>query len=157
MNLSQYSLPAIWKQLVDTSGLAVQSELRRVKSVAISGPNSLALTISRRYNGSGSLFQDSARLASLEEALGRIVGQRCRIRVDWIDEPPDSTSPGKPTTATIGQQRQQHAELMRIPLVRKVTEILNAQIIKADEGFGVPSSAKPTEAEAAEPSEDEHV
>jgi DNA polymerase III subunit gamma/tau len=156
LDLSDQALPAIWQQILDISGLAVQAELRRVKSTAISAPNSLVLKVSRRYNGSGSLFQDPARLAKVEEALSQIVGQPCKLRVEWTDDPTDSPSAGKsPAAASVGQQRQQRAELMQIPLVKKVTEILNAQIIKADDGFGALSATKPEGAESEVPSEDE--
>ena len=40
-------------------------------------------------------------------------------------------------------------------MVKKVNEILNAQIIKADDGFGAPGTAKPSAAESEEPPEDE--
>jgi DNA polymerase III subunit gamma/tau len=151
--LSPETLPLIWQQLLDKSGLAVQAELRRAKSTAISGPNSLVLAVSRRYNGSGSLFQDAAKLAKIEESLSQIVGQPCKLRVEWTDDPAESAA--KTPAAAMGQQRQQRAELMQIPLVKKVTEILSAQIIKADEGFGVPGNATPSTAETEEPPEDE--
>ena len=109
--------------------------------------------MSRRYNGSGSLFQDATRLTKIEEALSQIVGQPCTLRVEWADDPAESTA--KTPTAATGQQRQQRADLLLIPFVKKVTEILNAQIIKADDGFGALGVARPEAAESAEPPEDE--
>jgi len=136
-SLSTDSIQEIWQQVVSEAGFAAQSELRKANIAAISGPNALVLSVSRRYNGSGSLFQDPARLAKVEEILSRVVGQPCTIRVQWTDVEPEATSGGKTATAAAqGQQRQLRAELLQIPLVKKVTDVLSAQIIKADDGFG---------------------
>ena len=139
------------------SGFATQSELRKTISTAISGPNALAIRVSRRYNTAASLFQDAARLAKIEEILSRLVGQPSRIRIDWIDEPAE-TAPieGKTSTAVAqGQQRQQRAELMKVPLVKLASEILGAQIVRADEGFGI--AAKKSSAEEELESETEET
>ena len=147
--LIEESLPQIWQQLLDKSGFAAQADLRRVKTTAISGPNCLVLSVPRRYNASGSLFQDVARLTKIEEALSQIVGQACKIRVDWTDDvaEPGITAGKTPATATMGQQRQMRAELMQIPFVKKAMEVLNAQIIRADDGFGTAAKANATESD----------
>jgi DNA polymerase-3 subunit gamma/tau len=130
-------LAEIWQQLLTNSGFAFQSELRKTTSPAISGPNTLVVRVSRRYNIAGSLFQDATRLAKVEEILTRIVGQPSTIRVEWLDEAAEAAATSKSSSAVaLGQQRQQRAELMQIPLVKRATDVLGAQIIRADEGFG---------------------
>jgi DNA polymerase-3 subunit gamma/tau len=60
---NEESVSAIWQQLLVESGFAIQADLRKANSPAISGPNALVIRVSRRYNIPGSLFQDaSARL-----------------------------------------------------------------------------------------------
>jgi DNA polymerase-3 subunit gamma/tau len=151
--LSTESLSDIWQQLLTESGFAAQAELRRVNNAAISGPNALVLHVSRRYNVPGSLFQDAARFAKVTEVLSRIVGQPCTLRVEWTDDAPNSANSvtKSPAATTVGQQRLLRSELMQIPFVKKVTEVLNAQIIRADEGFG--TAAKTTDAETEESTE----
>jgi hypothetical protein len=148
--LTPDSLPQIWQQVLTESGFAFQAELRKAKSTAISGPNALVLSVSRRYNAPGSLFLDSARLAKVQDILTRIVGGACSIRIEWIDEPAESSIPGakSPASQAAGQQRQQRAEWMQIPFVKKATDVLGAQIMRADEGFG--AVAKAAEAEVPE-------
>jgi hypothetical protein len=154
VELTPDSLPQIWQQVLAESGFALQAELRKGKSPAISGPNALVLSVSRRYNAPGSVFLDPARLAKVQEILGRIVGAACSIRVEWIDEPTEATSnpsAAKSSSAqAMGQQRQQRAEWMQIPFVKKATDVLGAQIMRADEGFGTAASAKAAEPEAVD-------
>jgi DNA polymerase III subunit gamma/tau len=152
--LSEESFPEIWKQLLINSGFAAQSDLRKVKSPAISGPNTLAFGVSRRYNAPGCLFLDAARLTKVEEALSRIVGQACKIRIEWTDDPVEpALAAGKSQAAAVmGQQRQLRADLMQIPFVKKATEVLNAQIIRADDGFG--TAAKTAATDADDPTDD---
>src|ERR1035438_3898005 len=78
--LTADSLPQIWQQVLTESGFAFQAELRKAKSPAISGPNALVLSVSRRYNAPGSFFLDPTRLAKVQELLSRMVGQACSDR-----------------------------------------------------------------------------
>jgi hypothetical protein len=84
--------------------------------------------------------------------LSRIVGQPCKIGVEWIDDVAESNGSGRsPAAAAMGQQRQLRAELGQIPLVKKVTEVLNAQIIRADDGFGTAAAKSNAEAVTEDP------
>jgi len=142
--LTQESMAAIWQQVLVESGFALQSELRRVNSLAISGPNALDLSVSRRYNTPGNVFTDSAKLSKIGEILTRIVGAKCSLRIAWTDESAESRANGTAKSAaavSMGQQRQLRSELMQIPFVKKAADVLGAQIIRADEGFGAAAKA----------------
>ncbi len=143
-------LPQIWQQVLTESGFAIQAELRKGKTPAISGPNALVLSVSRRYNAPGGFFLDQVRLASVQDVLSRIVGHASTIRIEWIDEPTESATPGAKSSSAqaMGQQRQQRAEWMQIPFVKKATDVLGAQIMRADDGFG--AVAKSADAEAVD-------
>ena len=153
--LTEELLPEIWKQLLIETGFAIQSELRKANSTAISGPNALVLRVARRYNVPEGLFVSLTKLTKVEEALTRIVGQKCTIRVEWTEDTPEPVTPaGKSSpAANMGQQRLQRAELMAIPFVKKVTDVLGAQIIRADDGFG--ATAKTGEVDPEVSTEDE--
>ena len=45
---------------------------------------------------------------------------------------------------------QQRAEWMQIPLVKKAADVLGAQIMRADEGFGAAASVASAEPESAD-------
>jgi DNA polymerase-3 subunit gamma/tau len=153
LTFDQESIQLIWQQLLSESGFAIQSDLRKANNAAISGPNALVIRVSRRYNAPGSLFQDSVRLAKVEEILSRLVGKTSTIRIEWFDEAaePAASSGSKSSTAVaLGQQRQQRAELMQIPLVKLAADVLGAQIISADEGYGAAAKTAETEPETEE-------
>lgn len=133
---SQENLPAIWQQLQSESGFAINSDLRKVISTAISGPNALVMRVSRRYNTTSISFLEPARLSKIEGILTGIVGHPCSARIEWIDDAPAETSGPSSTAVAMGQQRQLRSELLQLPFVKQVSQVLGAQIVRADEGFG---------------------
>lgn len=108
------------------------------------------MRVSRGYNSPASVFGDPAKVAKVQEVLNQIVAVPCSIRIEWLDDATEAANAASksPVAAALGQQRQQRAELQQIPLVKKAAEVLGAQIVKYDEGFG--SAAK---AVAADPDE----
>ena len=142
------SVQIILQQLIDKSGLALQVALRKLESAAISGPNTLVFRAFRRYNVPGTVFADPAQMAKLEETLGQIVGKPCKIRVETVEEPAE-TNGKSAAAAAMGQQRMLRTELLQIPFVRKVADVLGGQIVRADEGFGVTAKPAATETESA--------
>ena len=81
-NFTEESLAEIWQQLLIQSGFAVQADLRKVSSTAISGPNALVMRVSRRYNTPASVFGDPAKLAKVQEVLNQIVDSPCSLRIE---------------------------------------------------------------------------
>ncbi|MBI1830178.1 MAG: hypothetical protein HYR84_01860 [Planctomycetes bacterium] len=156
VSLNDENLPSIWQQVIQESGFALQADLRRISNVAISGPNTLVFRINRRYNSSSGAFHDAAKLAKVQELLERIVGQPCAISIEWTDDAAEPKgSPKTPAAAAMGQQRQARVELMKIPFVKNVVDVLNAQIVRADEGFGATAKADLADADEVPQSSDE--
>ena len=149
--LSEETLPTIWQQLLAQSGFAAQADLRRVSNTAISGPNALVIRVPRRYNIPGCLFAEPAKLTRIQEILGRLTASSCSISLEWLDEAQESAAaPGKTTAAVVmGQQRLQRAELLQIPLVKKAADVLGAQIVRYDEGFGALAKSAATNSDEA--------
>src|SRR5208282_3966890 len=48
----------IWQQVLENIGIALQAELRKVNSLAISGPNTLVFRVYKRYNTNQGSFLD---------------------------------------------------------------------------------------------------
>ena len=147
------SVSEIMQQLISDSGFALQADLRKVNYAAISGPNALVFRVSRRYNTAGSAFTDPTRLSKVAEALSAIVARPAKIQIEWIDEPAETPEGKSAAALAVGTQRQQRAGLLQIPFVKKIAAVLDAQIIRADEGFG--TAAKKTAGEGEETTEGE--
>lgn len=147
--LRSENLDTLWSKVLSDVGFAVAGDLKKVLSLAILGPNTLVLRVSQRYNGTGNGGSplDPSRLAKVEEALRKFTGQPCGVRVEYVKDeeaaPPQTGARGT-ASGTLTPGRQQKAELMQQPLVQKAIDLLGAQIVRADEGFGTPHDGAQT-------------
>jgi hypothetical protein len=73
----------------------------------------------------------------MQEVLRRITGQPCQVRVENAGGslPRSPEPPGEPV-ATISPYRRQRAEASQEPLLKRAIEVLGAQIVQVDDGFG---------------------
>lgn len=141
MPLADDTLTTLWSRVLSDVGFAISGVLKKASSLAISGPNALVLRVSQRYNVPGSSFLDSAQLGRVEEALRKATGQACKVQLDFV---PDEViaGPGDQAAAVQAQAKQQRTELLQLPLVKKAVAALGAQLIRADEGFGMVVGAR---------------
>jgi DNA polymerase-3 subunit gamma/tau len=159
---SEENREAIWMQVTAQSGFALQNDLRRVQSTAISGPNTLEVRVFERYNAAGGGTLDPARIAEgIEALLGRIVGQPCTVRVELVPGEPgpaDRASGATPSAALATAAKQQREKVRQIPLVQKARAVLEADILHADADFGeaaaTPSAAQSGDTESRSDEED---
>jgi DNA polymerase-3 subunit gamma/tau len=156
--LSEENLQAIWQQVIAQAGFAMASDLRKVINVAISGPNSLVLRVSERYNPSGPNAIDPVRLSRIEALVGGVVGQACAVRVEMVRDPGGSTQPAAQSgpTAAATSVRQTRDKVRQLPLVQKARDVLGAEILHVDPEFGETAApAKPADDSAIDGPADE--
>ena len=151
--LTPETLSYVWQQVLANSSLAIRSDLRQA-SVAIFGPNGLVLSVSRRYNRPGSVFTEPTQLAKVIETLHRIV-PACTLRIDWVQDASEPVASKSATAQAMGQQRHMRAEWLQLALVKKAADILGAQIMRADEGFGVKVAPSETADTPVEPPQED--
>jgi DNA polymerase-3 subunit gamma/tau len=154
--LSEESLSRIWAEFLSQAGPMTAGQLQKAQPPAIIGPNALVLRFEARYTSQGEYCQDPTRVARMEEALRRITGHACQIRVEVVrgsalansnesaDDPENSPS----------RYRRQRAEAEKEPLLKRAMEVLGAQIVQFEEGFG---AAPATALERVETAEAEEV
>jgi DNA polymerase-3 subunit gamma/tau len=149
LKFSEENLPAIWQQVIADAGFALASELRKVNSIAISGPNTLVLRVSERYNTPGS-SGDPSRWSRVEPLLSRVVGQPCLVRVEAIAV--QAAQEMQPSGT-----RQLREKVKQLPQVQKARDLFGAEILHVDADFGdVATPAQPSdEANGEEPAEEE--
>jgi DNA polymerase-3 subunit gamma/tau len=145
--LTKENLARIWERMLGQVGGLFAAELKKVADVAISAPNTLVLRFPARYNHSGEQSLDPNRVARLEEALWKITGSRCNLRIDPSadDGPVVSPAHGVEAPETSPPRSRRHrAEAMQLPLIARAMEVLGAQIVQLDEDFGAaPASPAP--------------
>jgi DNA polymerase-3 subunit gamma/tau len=152
--LTEESLPRVWAQVLSQVGPILAMHLGRAESIAISGPNTLAIRFPAAYNADQEFCQEPTRLPRIEEALRKCTGQIWKLRFesvrgDGLSQPPATA---EATDNSPSRQRRLQKEAEKEPLVKRVIEVLGAQLVRVDEGFG----AAPTEAvEGADPADSE--
>jgi hypothetical protein len=146
--LTESTRDAVWTKVLSEVGFTIAGVLKKASSLAIPGPNALVMRVSQRYNVPGGAILDSTQLARVEDVLHKITGQPCNVRVEFIkDEEPAADAGRSAVAPPTAQARQQRAEILQMPLVKKAVEVLGAQLVRADEGFGAPAVPVPDTAE----------
>lgn len=145
-DLSPESLRRVWTDLLAQMGPMMAGNLEKAGIPAISGPNALVLRFPSEYNHQREYCQEPQRLARIEEALRRIAGPAWKVRLEGgtpgaTDEQPEA--PPEPAESTQTRTRRQREEASKEPLVKRAMEVLGAQIIRVDEGFGATRTAAP--------------
>jgi hypothetical protein len=121
------------------------SEIEKGGVPALFGPNTLVLRFPAEYNGSCSYCQDPGRVLRIETLLGKIIGKVVQLRIELANN--GTVRNGSNGVSEVvpppPQQRRQRTELAQDPLVKRAMEILGAQIVRVDEGFGTIPEAAP--------------
>ncbi len=88
--------------------------------------------------------------------MKKVTGQVWHLRIESVSgagvSPPPGTN-GKDAESPISPSRRQRQEAMQLPLVKRVMEVMGAQILDVDEGFGS-AQGDPTDVPEAEPGEE---
>jgi DNA polymerase-3 subunit gamma/tau len=137
--LAEESLARVWQEVLGQVGALLSNELHKAGLPAISGPNTLVLHFQSRYNLSREHCQNPTNVTRIEDTLKKVTGQVWHLRIESVSEanisqPPDTN--GRDKEAPISQSRRQRQETMQLPLVKRVMEVMGAQILDVDEGFG---------------------
>ncbi len=153
--LSVDSLPQVWEEVLKHLGPMVASSLRKGQLPAIFAPNTLVLRFPSSYNSEREHCQQPANVARVEEVLRRITGHGWNVRIESAGGDADSAKKTSDETDNVqSRYKRQRAEALKEPLVRRTVEVLGAQLVDVDEGFGGPSGPSPERGD--EPDREEH-
>src|SRR5262249_20782969 len=91
-----------------------------------------------RYNQAREFCQEPGRLSRIAEVLQRLTGQACQLRVEALsgDQAGGSPNAADDPASQPSRYRRQGAEAEQEPLLRRAIEVLGAQRVRMDEGFG---------------------
>jgi len=148
--LTSANLVMLWNKLLDKAGPMLAGNLEKAGIPAIIGPKTLVLSFPPGYNREQEHCHEPARVERLEEALLRITGQAWTIRIESVSS--EATAPSAPVAEAEKSQsryRRQRAEALEQPLLKRASEVLGAQVVHMDDGFGAApaQSAEVSEAE----------
>jgi len=153
--LGEQTLDKIWQRVMEGLGPLQAALLAKAENVAISGPNSLVLRFPVGYNQHESQYLDATRVARIEGLLRQITGQTCNVRLEAGKAEPGGTSRpvAEDPESSLTRSRRQRAEAEKQPLVTRAMDVLGAQIVQMDDGFGAAPVTVLPGPEAPEPEE----
>ncbi len=146
--LTAETLPQIWPQIMRAVGTLLASYLEKGGLPAIIAPNSLVLRFSGGYNQTREYCQAPERLARVEEALRKLTGKAWVFRVE--------AAPGTEAVAAELEQNEGSAapparprrnyreEAEKEPVIKRAIDVLGAQLIRVEEGFGDTPASVPS-------------
>jgi DNA polymerase-3 subunit gamma/tau len=154
MTLAAVNVAEVWARVCEELGPILGSNARVAGLPAILGPNSLVLRFEARYTSQYDYCSASGSVQRVQEAMKAITGGEWQVRVELTQGEP-SAADGK-TTEDHGNKavtsRERKQEMLKIPLLGRAAEKLDARLLKMDDAFGsVPD--EPLEKEAGETEE----
>jgi DNA polymerase III subunit gamma/tau len=130
----------VWSQVLSQLGPLFVNELKKATDVAIFGPNSLVIRFPPGYNRDVNQYLDQTRVARIEQLLQKITGQACSLRIESSSGPNSTESSSgqvaEEPESSQSRSKRSRAEAMQQPLVTRAMELLGAQIVQMDDGFG---------------------
>jgi DNA polymerase-3 subunit gamma/tau len=135
--LTETSLKAIWPEILTQVGPILARHLEKAASVAILGPNALVLRFPAQYNAHHDVCQEPVNVARLEEAFRKVTGHTGSFRLESAStEAAVASAAAAVADNSPSRYRRQRTEALQEPLVKRAHEVLGAQIVHVDEGFG---------------------
>ncbi len=157
LTLTPQTLTEVWQRVlekIDRPFLA--NDLGKSDSLAISGPNSLVMRFPPGYNRPCERCQEPTQVKFLEGLLRQLTGQPWNLRFETgsgVGGPSTPSAAGEDTETSPARLRRQQEEALAAPLLKRAVDLLGAQVVRMDDGFGVvppPSAARPEPTEAEE-------
>jgi DNA polymerase-3 subunit gamma/tau len=147
--LAPETLPQIWREVMTLVGPILAGNLGKAEVPAISGPNTLVVRFPISYNAAQEHCEQPSNVAKVEEALRKVIGRSCHLRIETVA--------GEGTAKAVedsdnsqSRYRRQRSEAIKVPLVKRAVEILGAQLVDVEEGFGDAPATPPERVEPAD-------
>lgn len=131
----------------------LRGDLEKSESLAISAPNAVVISFAPGYNRQYSTCVEPTRLARIQDALSKITGEACQVRVEM--RPGEAPTAKEAATEGPAVHEAVAAPMVDDPLFRGLREFLDARELRVDLGFGRAVTTVDTDDEPAEWTETE--
>ena len=149
--LSESTLQDVWSrflQQAEEKAPILAKHLNLSSSHAIFGPNSLAIRFTSGYSHAYDACANENGTQRIQDILRRVTGQAITVRVEWdrtaVTPERNGSASVPPPPAPVDKKRS----LAALPLFKKASEALGAQIWHVDDDFN-PTAAPPPAPKAA--------
>ncbi|MFL5240936.1 MAG: DNA polymerase III subunit gamma/tau [Gemmataceae bacterium] len=136
--LTPETLTQVWREVLTLVGPLLASQLKNCPLPAISGPNTLVISVPNGYTHLSDGRQNLGRLGRIEEALRKLTGHSYQLRVETTStrETTESLEASRAEGLHAPRRVDRRAEASQEPLLKYAMEALEAQVLQIDEGFG---------------------
>jgi DNA polymerase-3 subunit gamma/tau len=155
LTLTAETMASVWAEVRNRLPPMLASQLEKAGPPAITGPNTLALRFGPEYNQHRDHCQRPESTGKIEEVLRKLTGRAWNLRIESAgrDGAVQASVPPERAEAPVPRLRLQQAEAEKEPLLRRAIDVLGAQILRVEEGFGT-APALATEAADEAPTEE---
>lgn len=143
LDLSAAALETTWPEILRQLPPMLARQIEKAGIPAIIGPNSLAIRFPSEYNHERDHCQRPETTGKIADVLRKLTGRAWNLRIDSASGPavPKVAKPPDQAEPVAVRPRSARAEIEKVPLVKKALEVLDAQVLRVDEGFGAASEA----------------
>jgi DNA polymerase-3 subunit gamma/tau len=136
--LTEENLTQIWTDVVKQVGPILGNVLKNSPLPAISGPNTLVISVPNGYTLLSDSRQIPSRIGRIEEELRKLTGLPYQLRVETnsINETSESLDDSRTGGRSAPRRVGHRAEASQEPLVKYAMDVLEAQLLQVEEGFG---------------------
>jgi DNA polymerase III subunit gamma/tau len=136
--LTVENLAEVWTDVLRQVGPILSNVLKNSPLPAISGPNTLVISVPNSYTLQSDSRQVPSRIGRIEEELRKLTGLPYQLRVETTSINETSESLVEPRTGERSASRRvgHRAEASQEPLVKYAMDVLEAQLLQVEEGFG---------------------
>jgi len=138
---SSATLPMIWERVRKEVGIMLGAQLSPAGLPAILGPNGLAIRFPAGYSSAYDACASEPGQNAIRKALQAVTGKDWAVRIEQAVE---KIEPGSQSTAVshASEAATRRFGLMNLPMFLKVSDVLGAQLLRADDGYD-PHAALP--------------
>jgi len=119
---------AVWSKVLGRLTDMTHTHAKNISRVAITGPNSLVLTLSKRYHLTKTHFERPDQLSRLEKLVAEAVGRPVRISLTVADDHDQPAAPPKSQAASPVRDPKTSSD----PFVQQALEVFGASIVKQE-------------------------
>jgi DNA polymerase-3 subunit gamma/tau len=136
----------LWERLkrhLSTKYPILANQLKQASLPAIFGPNTLVIRFTTDYNHLHEACSTEGNTLRIQEGLQKITGQQINIRMEVVSVVVSGVPAQAVKNASANPVTERRKMLMTLPLFRKASEVLGAQIWHVDEDFNPDAPPKP--------------
>ena len=131
--LSLQDAQRFWQQALTELSDMTSDFASKCESIAISGPNRLAVKFRKAYTTAVAYCERPQSRAKLEDALHRVSGRPLRLEFITLPDEPASPAAAPKPVASAQNRRRRMRDAERNPLIARAIELFDAEIIDVSE------------------------